>query len=244
MVLPEAVYPAPDPPPRVREKPMEVLCVGLPRSGTESLEKALLLLGYNYAYHHQGWDMLFKKSHRMKGWVGDCHITAEEFDALLGHSVAVTDAAASCFAPELIAAYPHAKVVLNMRNLDNWHASAVKNLCGAVNDNGFKNLLTWFHATLWCMFHCHQRVMWPRLSERLLEWSVEDAWEPLCRFLAKEVPKAPFPRANDASGFHKRVEEDLDKQGLIAIINIGLTLMLVLVLLLLGRSLAGLAANR
>lgn len=47
----EKAYPSPDPPPRTREKPMEVLCVGLPRSGTESLQKAMLQLGYNYTYH-------------------------------------------------------------------------------------------------------------------------------------------------------------------------------------------------
>ena len=47
----EKIYPAPNPPPRVREKPMQVLCVGLPRSGTESLQKALLRLGYDYTYH-------------------------------------------------------------------------------------------------------------------------------------------------------------------------------------------------
>ena len=44
---------APNPPPRVRDpaKPMQVICVGLPRSGTESLQKALLTLGYDYTYH-------------------------------------------------------------------------------------------------------------------------------------------------------------------------------------------------
>lgn len=44
---------APNPPPRVRDtsRPMQVICVGLPRSGTESLQKALLMLGYDYTYH-------------------------------------------------------------------------------------------------------------------------------------------------------------------------------------------------
>jgi hypothetical protein len=200
----------------------------------------------------------------MKGWVnlarrkwygasdGDCHISVQDFDALLGHSVAVTDAAASCFAPELIAAYPEAKVILNMRDLDKWHASATKNLCDSVNDHWFKYLLTWFHPTLFWMFHCHQRVMWPRLFRcagsslrsgvevngkwiyrehcamirglvpegRLLEWKIEDGWEPLCKFLGKEIPKEPFPRANDAAGFQNRIEGDLDRQGLIALVNI------------------------
>jgi hypothetical protein len=44
---------APNPTPRIRDpsKPMQVICVGLPRSGTESLQKALLTLGYDYTYH-------------------------------------------------------------------------------------------------------------------------------------------------------------------------------------------------
>jgi hypothetical protein len=53
---------------------------------------------------------------------GDCHISAAEFDELLGHCVAVTDAASSVFAVEMIEAYPDAKVVLNVRrDLDRWH---------------------------------------------------------------------------------------------------------------------------
>ena len=67
-------------------------------------------------------------------------ITAADFDALLGHSVAVTDAAANCFAPELIAAYPDAKVILNTRkSVDAWHSSVLTNIVG-VNEDWFK----WF----------------------------------------------------------------------------------------------------
>jgi hypothetical protein len=36
-------------------------------------------------------------------------------------------------------------------------------------------------------------------SERLLSFHVSEGWEPLCRFLGKEVPKdEPFPRINEA----------------------------------------------
>lgn len=39
-------------------------------------------------------------------------------------------------------------------------------------------------------------------KERLLEWSVEDGWEPLCKFLGKPVPEnEPFPHANSAAGW-------------------------------------------
>lgn len=32
--------------------------------------------------------------------------------------------------------------------------------------------------------------------ERLLEWNVQEGWEPLCKFLDKEVPDEPFPHVN------------------------------------------------
>lgn len=36
---------------------------------------------------------------------------------------------------------------------------------------------------------------------RRLEWSVEDGWQPLCRFLGKDIPDDPFPHANAAAGW-------------------------------------------
>jgi hypothetical protein len=153
------VYYIPSPPPRVRTKPLEVICVGPPRSATESLQHALLQLGYDHTYH--GWDLIFEEPHRMPGWHrlarrkffgdpdGDCHISAQEFDELLGHSVAVTDAASSVFAAEMIEAYPNAKIILNTRkDLDKWHASAIKNIV-AGEQNFLIWAMTWFSKDLW-----------------------------------------------------------------------------------------------
>lgn len=43
-------------------------------------------------------------------------------------------------------------------------------------------------------------------KEKLLEWGVEDGWEPLCKFLDKPVPDIPFPQTNNAAGFADRIE--------------------------------------
>ncbi len=64
------VYAAPAVPPRKRTKPMEVLCVGLPRSGTESLQHALLKLGYNHTMH--GWDIIYEEPNYAHEWVKLC----------------------------------------------------------------------------------------------------------------------------------------------------------------------------
>jgi hypothetical protein len=41
--------------------------------------------------------------------------------------------------------------------------------------------------------------------ERLLEWRVQEGWEPLCEFLGVPVPDAELPHANDTETFRGRV---------------------------------------
>ena len=42
-------------------------------------------------------------------------------------------------------------------------------------------------------------------EDRLLVWSVQDGWEPLCHFLEVDVPEAQFPRLNDSKMFIDRI---------------------------------------
>jgi len=42
-------------------------------------------------------------------------------------------------------------------------------------------------------------------ADRLLVWSVEEGWEPLCEFLEVPVPEAPFPHINDRREFLNRI---------------------------------------
>jgi hypothetical protein len=42
-------------------------------------------------------------------------------------------------------------------------------------------------------------------EDRLLVWSVQDGWEPLCHFLEVDVPDAEFPRLNDSKMFVDRI---------------------------------------
>lgn len=256
---------------------MEVLCVGPPRSGTESLQHALLKLGYDYTYHD--WDIVFGQPAPAQEWAklarrkfcpmddidGDCEITAADFDRLIGHCVAVTDAPSSVFASEMIRAYPEAKVILNLRrDLDKWHQSAMKNLVN-VNNNWLIYCMSFFSKELFWAWHAYERIIWSGLfrcidgnlyagigkngkwiyrehcdmvrgmvpKERLLEWSVEDGWEPLCKFLGKDVPNEPFPRTNDAAGFEGRVSEVFKKWSLGALTNF-LAFCSVLVLVIAG----------
>lgn len=67
--------------------------------------------------------------------------------------------------------------------------------------------------------HCNMvRGLVPK--ERLLEWSVEDGWAPLCKFLGKPVPDEPFPHANAAAGWAGRESELAKRYGLAAAHNV------------------------
>ena len=51
---------------------------------------------------------------------------------------------------------------------------------------------------------------------RLLEWTAQDGWAPLCKFLKKPIPDEPFPHVNDAAGFKGREKQAMElwfKQG-------------------------------
>lgn len=68
--------------------------------------------------------------------------------------------------------------------------------------------------------HCDMiRGLVPK--ERLLEWSVEQSWEPICRFLQKEVPDEAFPKRNNAAAFHSRVDEQTKSWVMQGLRNVG-----------------------
>lgn len=42
--------------------------------------------------------------------------------------------------------------------------------------------------------------------ERLLNYRLDQGWEPLCEFLGKPVPEVPFPHINDTQTYHEQLE--------------------------------------
>ncbi|KAI1346430.1 hypothetical protein F5Y01DRAFT_308270 [Xylaria sp. FL0043] len=226
-------------PARPRTRPMEVLALGLSRSGTDSLRNALIQLGYDNTYH--GWEIAARPGDNivwtrlyMKKYFGSedgkTNITTEDLDAVLGDSVAVTDAPAAMFAKDLIAAYPDAKVILNIRpDLDAWYTSTISTFCGNMVPRSHL-LLSYFDAELFWFFHGFLTTMFREFyhgsfekngkwigeehiamvrglvpKDKLLEWKVEDGWEPLCEFLGKDVPQMPFPNGNTTNHLGNRL---------------------------------------
>lgn len=244
-----SVYGLPPPTIGTRKDQMQVLAVGISRSGTDSLREALHVLGVNHTHH--GFDTilppssletiykLLQKKYTTAAKAGATNkLTAEDFDTVLLNSVGVSDLFAAEFAPDLIEAYPSAKVILNVRrDLDGWQAS-MQNTMGYFDRNpmDWDWCKSWFSAELFWIRQTMSRTMMPRFfrgsfesngkwvyeqhvamvrglglpKDRLLEWSVEDGWEPLCKFLGKPMPTIDFPNGNPPKAWAERIARTME----------------------------------
>jgi hypothetical protein len=59
-------------------------------------------------------------------------------------------------------------------------------------------------------------------KDRLLIMTLEDGWEPLCKFLGDlPVPDEPFPRVNDSVTFDKHAAEFMFKLVFKVVVRLG-----------------------
>ncbi|KAL2863981.1 sulfotransferase family protein [Aspergillus lucknowensis] len=187
-LLEKWIYPGPSPAPQIRTKPMQVLALGMSRSGTESLRRALIILGYDHVYH--GFDMSESTPMKWKQWAllgrrkygiagtthkGDPELSRADFDAIIGHAEAVTDQPCAIFAPELIRCYPEAKVILNYRDVDAWYDSITALILPQARGFWY-HVLPWFQVDMyWAVqytIHCFNKFFYDSL-ERNGKWVYE-----------------------------------------------------------------------
>lgn len=94
-----------------RTVPLQVLSLGMPRTGTCSMQAALTLLGYEHTYHGfdtfdhpKDWEY-WERAADAKWFGKGKPFGRAEYDEFLGHCAATTDVSAM-FAEDLVAAYP------------------------------------------------------------------------------------------------------------------------------------------
>ncbi|KAJ5672165.1 hypothetical protein N7507_001292 [Penicillium longicatenatum] len=228
-----------------REVPMKVIMLGFPRTGTVShqyaahvaLTTALKILGFHNAYH--GRDAftnnprdceLWWKALRAKYDGKGKEFGRKEFDQLLGHCQAVSDMPAICFAEELIAAYPNAKVILTVREVNERQASVRKSIMHQFKDPGTYLMIFLDHLLFmpwrWArpVFLKSRHVLWGNDFEKngkkafedhykkiqamvppenLLLYHVQEGWGPLCKFLDVPIPEQPMFNVNDSKMFNQ-----------------------------------------
>lgn len=169
---------------------------------------ALKTLGYNDCYH--GYSCVHENPPDNYLWLeaidakfngkGEPY-TKQQWDALLGDCQAVTDLPCVAFAPELIAAYPDAKVILSLppQGIDGWYDSTVKTIVALEEDwkrdawaffnhEAYITRHTFFRAfdAFWegdfrrngkrRMMEHNQMIRDLVPAERLIEYSVTEEW--------------------------------------------------------------------
>jgi hypothetical protein len=202
------------------KKELQIIGAGFGRSGTMSLRKALQILGYNPCYHMQV--TLTHYSH-LRFWIRAKAGKPVNYQRFFRNYKATVDWPACEFYEELMAEFPGAKVLLNVRDPDAWYDS-IFNTIWAIQ----KVFPFWFPRVYWKI---HDDIMWDTRfngeftnrkktievykarieeviskvpSEKLLVYNVKEGWEPLCRFLDKPVPTdIPFPNLNDRRFFER-----------------------------------------
>jgi hypothetical protein len=160
--------------------------------------------------------------------------TRREWDHLLGDAQFCIDLPTAAFMPDLIEAYPEAKVIVAERDPDRWYASVSNTIVKIFKDwqtdvlialDGFflrrwlpscaKGMVAMFGKDgilgdpehLKRVYHAmHEEVRQITPQDRLLDYRLGDGWEPLCKFLGKDIPDKPFPHVNDAKEFMYRHE--------------------------------------
>lgn len=212
---------------------MRIIGAGFGRTGTVSLKQAFEHLGYP-CYHMTEVMKAYDRGH-VALWHAAIRGDEVDWPALFEGFEATVDFPACVFYRELMAAFPGAVVVLSVRDPERWWNSYSK-LIRLVKRATWFNFVPLFHEFSAMNLDMVDRVFGGSLekddsiarylrhidevkatvpAERLLVYSVNEGWEPLCEFLGHPVPQRPFPRANaGVSEIRAQITEQFWDHGL------------------------------
>ncbi|HEY4276850.1 MAG TPA: sulfotransferase [Conexibacter sp.] len=205
---------------------MKLIGAGYGRTGTMSLKAALEMIGYGPCLHMID---LLRDPSLLGPWSAAAAGEQVDWVGALDGWGSTIDWPGCSFWDQHAAAFPDAKVLLNVRDKEGWYNSclstiyAVKELMarGELRGNterppspevmGMINRVIWdgtFHNRFldkeyaFSVFDAHVESVKQKVpADRLLVFEVKQGWEPLCEFLEVPVPTEEFPRLNDGASF-------------------------------------------
>lgn len=107
---------------------LKVIGAGGPRTGTASLKTALEILGVGKCYHMEE---LFNDPDQVNYWIEFFETRTTDFDTLFDGYQSTADFPGCLLYKELLAQYPDAKVILNIRDPEEWYNSAINTVYAA-----------------------------------------------------------------------------------------------------------------
>lgn len=194
---------------------MKVICVGMGKTGTKTITKALRYLGFTvFDFEEQNLDFF-------DHWVDVFQNGVKpDIKRIYQHADAVVDMPGSIIYEEILEVYPDCKVILSEREENSWVNSVVNQyqqsqrrlhklaLLSATARKLVNVLELYWNATVGSynpkstyVFRKRYRIHNHRVksiipARKLLVYDVKQGWKPLCDFMACEVPTVPFPHEN------------------------------------------------
>ena len=210
---------------------LKVIGANFGRTATMSLKQGLEILGFEKCYHMS--EVVVHPEH-VELWL-DAWRGKDIWKTLFADYQATVDWPAAAFWPQLMHVYPEAKIVLSIRDADEWFESArntifqsmdsnlltkdqalrtrIEMLKEIIVDGTFDGDLTNKDKCIKTYKENIERCRSEVPSDRLIEFNISLGWEPLCRGLDLKIPQQPYPHVNKAAEFaHRwRNQEDPSK---------------------------------
>jgi len=202
---------------------LRVIGAGMGRTGTLSLKLALEELGLGPCHHME--EVLANPAQAAQWHAAACGETVDWDAVLRGYNSAV-DWPTAYFWRALAEHYPDAKIVLTLRDADAWYDSMSKTSLPALNADEapppLRPVIEMAHEVVQgrtfggrlaerdhaiAVYKKHVAAVQAALSPaRLLSFKVAEGWGPLCKFLGRPEPAAPFPRTNSTAEFSEKLK--------------------------------------
>lgn len=179
---------------------------------------ALEQLGFGPCYHMFE---ILKNPERVKDWSWAAQGGKPDWDAIYRGYAAAVDWPGATYWRELTKHFPDAKVILSVRDPDEWFDSTQRTIFNPVSLSmfsddvkamGISTVQSLFDERIHDRDHCtavfkkhNQSVIDSVEDSRLLVAKPGDGWAPICAFLGCEIPETPYPKANDKAEFEALV---------------------------------------
>ena len=199
---------------------VRVIGAGFGRTGTLSLKVGLEKLGFGPCYHMVE---VGRRPDDVHVWKRAHDGEAIDWNIFLGGWGATVDWPSCNLWREQLAAFPDAKVILSRREPLRWYASVMNTIYPSSqaamrsDDPSARAFGYWANEIIWervfdgrmddeahvlSVLAAHEAAVRAEVpTDRLLEFSPGEGWEPLCAFLGVEVPDEEYPRTNSTDEF-------------------------------------------
>lgn len=168
---------------------LKIIGAGGPRTGTASLKSALEIIGYGKCYHMEG---LFNNPDEVKYWHELFETGSTDFETLFNGYQSSVDFPGYMVYKDLLKQYPEAKVILTLRDGDDWYES-IQNTAYAVTPKTISQKLSMMKKML---FSARFRKM-------------AKVFKLLKKYLWKTQYKGNFPNKAETLAIYNRFNEEV-----------------------------------